>query len=91
MTRAVAILALIATAVAAVQTWRVERTQARAEAAEAMVSAYEEAARMRRDQDARQAALRAEAQAMDHELAQGEGADAPLSDYLSGAAGRLWP
>lgn len=91
MTRAILIGSLICIAIAAVQTWRVEALRTRAENAEAQVSAYAEAARMRADQDRRQDQLRREAAELDHDLATQEGADAPLSDYLSGAAGRLWP
>lgn len=63
----------------------------RADAAEAQVGAYQEAARMRAKQDAVLADLRADAAALDNDLQSMEGADAPLSDYLDDAAGRLWP
>lgn len=65
--------------------------EARADAAEALVQGYAEAAKMRAVQDAQQAALRADAAALDRDLETMEGGDAPLSDYLSGAAGKLWP
>lgn len=70
---------------------RARAATARAEAAEALVAGYTEAARMRAAQDAVLAAQRAEAAALDHDLSRMEGADAPLSDYLGRAADRLWP
>ena len=57
------------------------------EAAEARIAGYEEAARWR----AKETQRAAEAAALDETLAKGAGADAPLSDYLRGAAGRVWP
>ena len=57
------------------------------EAAEARIAGYEEAARWRVAETKRAA----EAAALDETLAKGAGADAPLSDYLRGAAGRVWP
>ena len=74
--------------------WQQRRAVAamsRAEAAESLVSGYKEAAQMRAVQDAHQARLRSDATALDHDLNTMEGGDAPLSDYLSGAAGKLWP
>ena len=91
MTRALLILAAICAALAAGQTWRVARLTERAEAAEARASGYAEAIRLRREQDQRLATLRAETETMDQDLAAREGTDAPLSDYLADAAGRLWP
>lgn len=38
-----------------------------------------------------EAARQIEAAALDQELQQGAGADAPLSDYLRAGAGRVWP
>lgn len=71
--------------------WAAWHYRGRALEAEGRAAAYAEAAELRRQQDARQAQLRAEAQALDHDLATKEGANGPLSDYLRDAAGRLWP
>lgn len=57
----------------------------------AAVSGYEEAARIRRKSDEEQARLKDEAAQIDTYLDTQEGGDAPLSDYLSDAAQRLWP
>ncbi|MBZ4023744.1 hypothetical protein CKO11_14920 [Rhodobacter sp. TJ_12] len=65
-------------------------TRADLAAARAEVSAYAEAVEIRRRSDETQARLREEAAALDHQLEQMEGGDAPLSDYLRTAAGRLW-
>ena len=42
-------------------------------------------------QAVQQQAAQLEAVALDNELSMGVGADAPLSDYLRGAVGRVWP
>lgn len=60
-------------------------------AAEARTAAFEEAARIHGRHVAQLEAASAEAAALDRELQEGEGADAPLSDYLRGGAGRVWP
>lgn len=95
MTRALLSAALaLAIAMGGWGWWQHQRAQAataRAETAEALVAGYAEVARMRAAQDAVLAAQRAEAAALDRDLATGEGADAPLSDYLGRAAERLWP
>jgi hypothetical protein len=74
--------------------WRQDRrataATARAETAEAQVGAYAEAARVHAAHVARLQALLADATATDFDLQQMEGGDAPLSDYLGAAAGRLW-
>ncbi|ATG47582.1 hypothetical protein CEW89_08345 [Celeribacter ethanolicus] len=57
----------------------------------AAVSGYEEAVRIRRKSDEEQARLKIEAAEIDIYLDTQEGGDAPLSDYLSDAAGKLWP
>lgn len=93
MTRIIAAIALLA-AITGWGLWQRSRAVTaleRAVDAEAQVAGYAEAARMRATQDALLAAQRAEAAALDHDLAGMEGADAPLSDYLGAAAGRLWP
>lgn len=68
---------------------RQQLRDARAElaAAEAQITGFQEAARWRRAETQRVA----EAAALDETLAMGVGADAPLSDYLRDAAGRVWP
>ena len=63
----------------------------RLDSAEATIGGFEEAVRIRRQSDQEQARLRAEAAQLDDYLDAKEGGDAPLSDYLSDAAGRLWP
>lgn len=91
-----ALLAAVAL-VAAVAGWgawqrsRAVSAEVRAEAAEALVAGYAEAARMRAVQDTRLAQLRDDAAALDRDLQEREGADAPLSDYMRDAADRLWP
>ena len=82
------ILAAVLLAVTGAAAWHY---RARALAAEGRAAAYAEAAELRRQQDARQAQLRAEAQSLDHDLSTTEGANGPLSYYLRDAAGRLWP
>lgn len=66
-------------------------TRAELAAAEARAAAFEEAARIHRRHVAQLEAAKAEAGALDRELQEGEGADAPLSDYLVRGAGRVWP
>lgn len=68
---------------------RAELTAARAELArvEAKAAGLQEAARFH-EVEARR---REQAAALDMELQQGAGADAPLSDYLRHGAGRVWP
>lgn len=61
------------------------------DSAEAKIGGFQEAARIRRQSDQEQARLREEAAQIDDYLNAKEGGDAPLSDYLSDAAGRLWP
>ncbi|TNE65450.1 hypothetical protein [Celeribacter ethanolicus] len=63
----------------------------RNDALSAAVSGYQEAVRIRRQSDFEQAKIRAEAAQIDTYLDTQEGGDAPLSDYLSDAAGKLWP
>lgn len=84
-------LFVTAALLAGVQSWRFGQALDRALAAEAQVSAYAEAARIRADQDRRQARLREEAASLDQELQSMEGSDGTLSDYLRDAARRLWP
>lgn len=63
----------------------------RLDSAEAKLDGFEEAVRIRRQSDLEQSRLRKEAAQLDDYLDAKEGGDAPLSDYLSDAAGRLWP
>lgn len=90
MIRVLVAATLAAIAFAGLQSWRLDMAQDRAARAEAEVAAYAEAARMRADQDRRQAQLRREAAAIDYDLQTMEGSDGTLSDYLRAAAGRLW-
>lgn len=55
--------------------------------ASAALAGEREAARFR----LRLGAAAQDAVTLDYQLQQGSGADAPLSDYLRGAAGRVWP
>lgn len=79
-----------ALALALGQSWRLSIWRERAQAAEARVSAYAEAARIRSRHDRQMAGLAAAAAALDDDLDRMEGGDAPLSDFLRAAAGRLW-
>ena len=63
----------------------------RLDRAESKIDGFEEAVRIRRQSDLEQARLREEAAQLDDYLDAKEGGDASLSDYLSDAAGRLWP
>lgn len=89
-------LLVAAIGVAGVQSWRLDRTAAALDRtatalrdAERQVAAYAEAARISARVGADLAAQRDEAAKLDHDLNEG-GTDAPLSDYLRDAAGRLW-
>lgn len=66
----------------AAQAAALARAQAETMKAAEMASRYAAEAR---------AAIEAQARQDDQDLIEGEGGDAPLSDYLRGAAGRLWP
>lgn len=93
MTRLLIGLGLVA-AVAAVifaLALEVRAARGRAEAAEARVAGYAEAARIHAGNVARLEAGRKDAAALDRHLQEGEGANAPLSDYLRRGAGRVWP
>ncbi len=82
-------LALIGAVVAALAVAVIELRASRAELAEVKRQLAGERATtvFRMGEAARQI----EAAALDMELQQGAGADAPLSDYLLGGAGRVWP
>jgi len=82
---------LVLVALLAVQTWRLSEAQAARDLAQARAQSFEEAARVHARHVARLAEAQAEAAALDRELQEGVGADAPLSDYLRGGAGRVWP
>lgn len=90
MTRALLIALLALALLAGLQTWRLSGWKTRAATAEAMAAGYARTAELRAESDRRQQALREAATRLDHDLSMGEGADAPLSDYLRDAAGRLW-
>jgi len=90
VTRALAVALLLALlALAGVSLWGWS-ANTRLTAAEALVRGYAEAVELRRRQDANTARLAAAAARLDTDLDTMEGGDAPLSDYLVGAAGRLW-
>lgn len=67
--------------------WQLRMVRADLAAAEARLAGYAEAERWRLKEQQRAAGEAA----LDRELQEGAGADAPLSDYLRGGAGRLWP
>ena len=81
---AVLVLALV---VGGWQSWRLSTARADLAQAKAALSGYQEAERWRMAEDRRRAAQ----SALDLDLQQGAGSDAPLSDYLRGGAGRVWP
>jgi hypothetical protein len=88
------VLASLAVAVALgvfILAHELRQTRADLAAAEARLQGFEEAARVHARHVAALEAERAEAVALDLELQRGEGANAPLSDYLGGWAGRVWP
>jgi hypothetical protein len=82
-------LLVAAIGAALLQSWRLDRATAALDAAERAVAAYQEAARISARVGADLAAQRDAATKLDHDLNTG-GTDAPLSDYLRDAAGRLW-
>lgn len=97
-----AIGAAVAAAGLAVALWWVERdrgalrsdlaaSRASLASAQAALSQAEEAARVHRAYLDRAEKERAEFDNLRNDLIKMEGADAPLSGYLRGAAGRLWP
>lgn len=81
MTRAVLILAALAAALAAVQTWRVGRLTDRAETAEALAAGYADGARKLDDHLRAVAAERDRWRAVAEELETVEGRDDPLNAY----------
>jgi hypothetical protein len=81
-------VAIIALAFLAIwQSQRIGAARADLSKASAQLEGYRAADRWRVQQQAAQL----EAVALDNELSMGVGADAPLSDYLRGAVGRVWP
>ncbi len=66
---------------------RLDTLRANLTSARAQIEGYKELDKFRLKQQA--AAL--EAAALDQELSEGVGGDAPLSDYMRRAAGRVWP
>ena len=91
MTRILAVLVLVALAIAGVQSWRLSRASDSLAAAQAKVSAYAEAAQIRKQQDADLDRLRSDAAGRDDQLSTAKGGDNALSPYLAGAALVLWP
>ena len=81
MTRAVLVLAAICAAVAAVQTWRVDRLAERAAAAEALAAGYAEGARKLDEYLVVVSRERDRWRAVAEELETVEGRDDPLNDY----------
>lgn len=66
---------------------QIDIMQADLTTARAQIEGYKELDKFRLKQQA--AAI--EAAALDQELSEGVGGDAPLSDYMRRAAGRVWP
>lgn len=91
MTRVILALSLACAVLAGWQTHRLREALARAEVAEARVTAFERAATIRAETDAKLRQQAADAAVLDFTLSKEAGADESLSDYLSSAAGRLWP
>lgn len=91
MTRALALALALALVAAAALAFALQEARADLKAAQARVVAFEKAAQIHAGHVARLQAAADDAAALDRELAEGEGADAPLSDYLRRGAGRLWP
>ena len=91
MTRILAVLVLVALATAGVQSWRLSRASDALATAQAKVSAYAEAAQIRKAQDADLDRLRKDAAALDADLSTAKGGDNALSPYLADAARKLWP
>lgn len=90
MTRALVLAVAVLGAALVAQSWRLSRAADDLAAAREKVAAYQEAARIMSAHVARQDAARAAGAAVDRELQEGVGADAPLSDYLRFGAGRVW-
>lgn len=91
MTQILAVLVLVALAIAGVQSWRLSRTSDDLAAAQAKVSAYAEAAQIRKQQDADLDRLRKDAATLDDDLSTAKGGDNALSPYFADAARKLWP
>lgn len=93
MIRWVAVAALVVAVALGGVILRLQLKQARADlaAAEARIATFEEVARIHLRNVQRLEAAAAEAGALDRELQEGSGADAPLSDYLGRGVGRVWP
>lgn len=87
MIRAFALVVVLAGAALLVQGLRLAEARAAQAEAERITGGYRQAAKWR----AQETAARIVAARLDMELQQGAGADVALSDYLRGAAGRVWP
>lgn len=90
MTRAVVMLAACLAVLLAVTVADARAVRGRLAAAEARAVAYAEAAQKTARVLAQIKAVADDAAALDQSLQEGEGADAPLSDYLRVGAGRVW-
>lgn len=88
--RAVLIVAAVAVGLLWIQTQRLERAQATARAQAAELDGYREAARITAAYAARREELDRQNSDLARELSNIEGRNAPLSDHLRRAAGRLW-
>lgn len=87
MSRLVFIALASAVLVAAGAVVQLRAARAELAAAEAELEGQRAAERFRVKEQQRAAELAA----VDHDLQEGVGADAPLSDYLRAGAGRVWP
>lgn len=95
MTRGLLIFALLAALGLGGLSWHLQSRNARLSAAlsaaEAQVASYARTAEIHAAHIKRMAAEAEAWAAIDHDLKSMEGRDAPLSDHLRRAAGRLWP
>ena len=85
------LLGVLLAGLAVWQSWRADAAEAEAARLRAEVADYRQAADVVREHSAR-AKREAEARAvLDRDWREMGGRDAPLSDYLGRAAGKLWP
>jgi hypothetical protein len=87
MTRALILALCLSLATIAAGAAYLRSVEGQLAAARAELAGHKEAARWRAADEARRATVAA----VDKELQEGTGADAPLSDYLRRGAGRVWP
>lgn len=86
-----AVVALVLGGVAWFWHSRAQAAQAALSAATARVEAYAEANRIHREHVKKMEAALEHYEAVQRELSEADGHDALLSDFLSGAARRVWP